>query len=55
MRNYFRCPRCKKYSLAAKQLRCSWTCPNCHTSIIPKENRKVNQFMLKKFQKSKAV
>ena len=47
MKNYIRCPRCKKYSQISTRMGCSWTCPNCHNSILAKEERIVNQFVLK--------
>ena len=51
LRNYIRCPKCKRFQLIARRLHASWTCPSCHTSIVPRESRKVNEFRVKKFLK----
>lgn len=34
MRKEIRCPKCKKMQKVGKQLKASWTCPNCHTAQV---------------------
>ena len=51
MKEYLRCPRCKKLTRVAKVLHCSWECPNCHNEIVPKEERKINEFQLRSILK----
>lgn len=34
MKANFKCPRCRKMQKVGKRLHASWTCPNCHNSIV---------------------
>ena len=47
MKNYIRCPKCRKFSLIARRLHASWTCPNCHTGIVPRKERVFTNFRVK--------
>lgn len=47
MKEYIRCPRCKRFGRIGKHFRAGWDCPNCHNEIVPKEERKINEFQLR--------